>query len=216
MTEAEWLASTEVRKLLFYLRGSGRASDRRLRLFAVSCCRRLWHLLADDPIRRAILVVERHTDEQADDRELAEARQAAMAAQGRWPPWPTMAQMNAGTAAVACTAGPFAAAKQASWDVEGALRAEAVTDLLHGLFANAFRPVALDPTWRTAEVMALATAAYEERILPAGTLDRDRLAVLADALEDAGCDNADILAHLRGPGPHVRGCWVLDLLLGKQ
>src|SRR5262249_44035923 len=55
MTEAEWLECTEVRKLLFYLRGSGRASDRRLRLFAVSCCRRLWHLLADDPIRRAIV-----------------------------------------------------------------------------------------------------------------------------------------------------------------
>ena len=61
----------------------------------------------------------------------------------------------------------------------------------------------------------LATAAYEERILPAGTLDSDRLAVLADALEDAGCDNEDILSHLRGPGPHVRGCWVVDLLLGK-
>jgi hypothetical protein len=61
----------------------------------------------------------------------------------------------------------------------------------------------------------MAQTAYDERILPAGTLDPDRLAVLADALEDAGCDNADILSHLRGPGPHVRGCWVVDLLLGK-
>ena len=47
-------------------------------------------------------------------------------------------------------------------------------------------------------------------------LDPDRLAVLADALEEAGCDNADLLSHLRGPGPHVRGCWALDLLLGKE
>jgi hypothetical protein len=48
------------------------------------------------------------------------------------------------------------------------------------------------------------------------TLDPDRLAILADALEDAGCDNTDILSHLRGQGPHVRGCWVVDLLLGKE
>ena len=61
----------------------------------------------------------------------------------------------------------------------------------------------------------LAEDAYEERELPAGTLDVTRLAVLADALEDAGCDQADLLAHLRGPGSHVRGCWAVDLLLGK-
>jgi len=59
-------------------------------------------------------------------------------------------------------------------------------------------------------------AAYHDRSLPAGTLDRDRLAVLADALEDAGCSHAEMLTHLRGVGPHVRGCWVVDLLLGKE
>ena len=52
--------------------------------------------------------------------------------------------------------------------------------------------------------------------MPAGTLDNTRLAVLADALEEAGCTEADILGHLRGPGPHVRGCWVVDLILGKE
>ena len=62
----------------------------------------------------------------------------------------------------------------------------------------------------------MATAAYEVRTLPAGTLDPDRLAILADALEDAGCTNADVLDHCRGAGPHVRGCWVVDLLLGKS
>jgi hypothetical protein len=64
-------------------------------------------------------------------------------------------------------------------------------------------------------VVALAQAAYEQRELPAGTLDMARLAVLADALEDAGCTDADLLSHLRGPGPHVRGCWAVDLILGK-
>jgi hypothetical protein len=65
-------------------------------------------------------------------------------------------------------------------------------------------------------VLALAQATYDGRTLPAGTLEPDRLAVLADALEDAGCTDAAILGHLRGPGPHVRGCWALDLILGKS
>jgi len=64
-------------------------------------------------------------------------------------------------------------------------------------------------------VKRLAEAAYQERQLPGGTLDPLRLAVLADALEEAGA-GGDFVAHLRWPGPHVRGCWVLDLLLGKE
>src|SRR5262245_14482213 len=61
----------------------------------------------------------------------------------------------------------------------------------------------------------LAAAAYEERARPSGALDPQRLSVLADGLEEAGCADATILGHLRGPGPHVRGCWALDLLLGQ-
>jgi hypothetical protein len=64
-------------------------------------------------------------------------------------------------------------------------------------------------------VVSLAQAAYDERDLPSGHLDPGRLAVLADALEDAGGSDPDILGHLRGPGPHTRGCWVLDALLRK-
>jgi hypothetical protein len=88
-------------------------------------------------------------------------------------------------------------------------------DLLHEIVGNPFRPLVVDQGWLTPTVTALAQTAYEERILPSGNLDPARLAVLSDALEEAGCDNADILSHLRGPGPHVRGCWVIDLLLGK-
>ena len=69
--------------------------------------------------------------------------------------------------------------------------------------------VALDPNWLTSTVVALARGIYEERAF-------DRLPILADALEDAGCDSADLLAHCRGDGPHVRGCWVIDVLLGKE
>ena len=61
----------------------------------------------------------------------------------------------------------------------------------------------------------MAQVIYEDRDLPSGHLDNARLAVLGDALEDAGCTDADILKHCRGSGPHVRGCWVVDLLLGK-
>jgi hypothetical protein len=71
-------------------------------------------------------------------------------------------------------------------------------------------------TWDGGVVVRLARAAYEERDLPDGTLDNDRLAVLADALEEAGCGDARILGHLRGGGEHCRGCFAVDLLLGKR
>jgi hypothetical protein len=88
--------------------------------------------------------------------------------------------------------------------------------LLRDLFGNPFRPASISPACRTPQVVALAQAAYDQRELPAGTLDLARLAVLADALEEAGCTDSDILNHCRKPGVHVRGCWVVDLLLGKS
>ena len=87
--------------------------------------------------------------------------------------------------------------------------------MLHDLFGNPFRPVTLDPSWLTPTVTSLAQAIYDDRQLPSGLFDNQRIGVLADALEDAGCDNADILNHCRQPGVHVRGCWVVDLVLGK-
>src|SRR5262249_28372930 len=83
------------------------------------------------------------------------------------------------------------------------------SQLLHDIFRNPFRPVTLNPAWRTSNVTALAQSIYDDRAF-------DRLPILADALEDAGCDNADILNHCRQPGEHVRECWVMDLVLGKE
>jgi hypothetical protein len=74
------------------------------------------------------------------------------------------------------------------------------------VFGNPFRPVAIDPTWQTPDVVALAGRIYHDRRF-------DRMPELADTLEDAGCTDADLLGHPRGPGPHARGCWALDLLL---
>jgi hypothetical protein len=87
--------------------------------------------------------------------------------------------------------------------------------LVREVFGDPFRPAALVPSWLTPTVLALAEAAYDERVLPSGELDPARLSVLADALEEAGCADDDLLGHLRSPGPHVRGCWALDLILGK-
>ncbi len=84
----------------------------------------------------------------------------------------------------------------------------AQTELLRDIFGNPFRPVTFDPAWRTEAAVGIAQAAYDSRKF-------GNLPILADALQDAGCDHPDILAHLRGPGPHVRGCWVVDLVLGK-
>jgi hypothetical protein len=88
--------------------------------------------------------------------------------------------------------------------------------LVRDVLGNTFRPVAVNPAWLSPAVVAVARAAYEERQLPAGTLDPARLAVLADALEESGCTDESILGHLRGPGPHVRACFVVDALLGKS
>jgi hypothetical protein len=84
---------------------------------------------------------------------------------------------------------------------------KAQADIVRDILGNPFRPVTINPAWQTSNAVALAQSIYDDRAF-------DRLPILADALEDAGCDNADILNHCRQPGDHVRGCWVVDLVLG--
>ncbi|WP_246524794.1 hypothetical protein [Gemmata palustris] len=95
--------------------------------------------------------------------------------------------------------------------VFGTFRAEqsAQVALLRDIFGNPFRPVAFSPSWRTSTTVALASQMYESR-------DFSAMPILADALQDAGCNSAEVLDHCRGPGPHVRGCWVVDLVLDKE
>lgn len=85
----------------------------------------------------------------------------------------------------------------------------ALCSTLRDIIGNPFRPAAADPSWLTPSVTALAARIYEQR-------DFDRFHKLADALEAAGCECAEILAHCRADGPHIRGCWALDLVLGKN
>ena len=111
----------------------------------------------------------------------------------------------------ACTAVADAVGISSSPAWVAAQRGEHVaqTRLLRDIFENPFRPVSISPAWQTQATKAVAQAIYDERRF-------EDLPILADALEEAGCANANLLAHCRGPGPHVRGCWVVDALLGKE
>jgi hypothetical protein len=220
MTEAEWLACTDPQKMLEFLRG--KASDRKLRLFAVSCCRRIWHLFTEMPSRRAVEEAERYADGAASREELEAAgrplryqpgialhRQAPKntSAAALWAGWTPLITWTDLHDAVGRSAGYAARAKGSGKGQRGA-QAALLRDLVGPL---PFRPVAVNPawlTWNDGTVARLAKGIYE------GHRFAD-LPILADALEEAGCTDADILAHLRGPGPHVLGCWVLDAILGN-
>jgi hypothetical protein len=231
MTEAEWLACTEPKLMLTQLHGDRVDGGRQRRLLACASCRLIWHLLREEKHRKAVEVSERYADGMAD---LAELSTASLAAH---PAGSSIVSRLVSVVAYATCFVDFvlpetveAAVRIASLNLAnertGVRKAAKRTarsevqarqcELMRDIFGNPFRPAALDPAWRTPVVVALATATYEERILPAGTLDLQRLAVLADALEDAGCTDTVILAHLREPNPHVRGCWAIDLLLGKE
>jgi hypothetical protein len=226
MTEEEWLACTDPEKMLEALRAGGLLPERKARLFGAACCRRIWHLLDEGPARTAVEVAELYADGRAEDGELAGAVSGLDAAPGgTYLPEVSLGQAVRSALFLDAESAAYYAAFSASCrDGSGKFVSflGAVDDelgvqsgLLRDLWGNPFRLITLLPTWLTPQVVALARAAYEERELPGGTLDLARLAILADALEEAGGDQADILDHLRGPGPHVRGCWAVDLLLGK-
>jgi hypothetical protein len=216
------------------LRQIGLWHRRKLRLFAVACCRRVWGLLEEDS-RDAVLAAEQVAEGRG-QKESPKAREALKAAEAKAalvarrlgkPKGARAAEAAAATAAAEAVRsdaghGAMFAAKAAataralSRGEQPAAEEKFLVDLLVDIHGNPLRPVAFDPGWRTGQVEGLARSAYEERSLPGGELDVARLAVLADALVDAGCNNWDILSHLRGPGPHVRGCWALDLVLARE
>jgi hypothetical protein len=221
MTEEQWLAGADPKPMLEYLRG--KVSDRKLRLFAAAGYRLCYgpDLTYSATAQRAVEVAERFADGLAGREELSQSSRAASDAV-----WYSLDAVFGHTraseveGAAAQVAGEPAGAAQAipvaRYNPNYGELTAAQAGLLRDIVGGPFRPVTTSPAWRTAQVMALARVAYDQRELPSGTLDVARLGVLADALEEAGCDQADLLGHLRGPGPHVRGCWALDLLLGKE
>ena len=209
MTEAEWLTGANPELMLPLVRG--RASGRKLRLFACACCRRVWHLLKFDRSRQAVEVAERFADDLADETEREAARRSSNI--GKTAGLGGTTTFPASRAAHTCTVEkPWVAATEASHRAATAdnLKRERREQarLLRCVAGNPFRAVTPDPGWFTSTVLALAGGIYEDRAF-------DRLPILADALQDAGCENEDVLNHCRQPGDHARGCWVVDALLRK-
>ncbi len=199
MNEEQWLACNDPQEMVFFLKNH--ANDRKLRLLMCASCRVQWYLLTDPRLRQTVEVMERFSDGLADEAERRAARLAAYAASSRYG----LARNVFYTT--------FHDPSKTLWAVKKQM------ELIRDLFGNPFRPASINRTllaWNDRTVVRLAQAAYEERILPAGTLDNTRLLILADALEEAGCTDEQILTHLRGGGEHYRGCWVIDLLLGKK
>jgi len=226
MTEQEWLACTDPAPMLDFLRG--KVSDRKLRLFAVACCRRIQHLLEDERSRLAVDVAERFADGRAGEDERHRAAADAYRARNRsWDDDAMAAAYYAGglnspanspdaewgmvVEAAGCVLSALSqhSPAGATDEARGAER-EYQSMLLRDIFGPLpFRPVPVNPGWLTLTVKHLADAIYDERTF-------DRLPILADALEDAGCSSHDVLDHCRQPGEHYRGCWVIDLLLAKE
>jgi hypothetical protein len=222
MTEREWLGKFDSDLCLEACRWlvEAKRNHRKLRLWSCACCRRLGELLTDPRSWNAIEVAERKADGLADKDEMQKARKAAALVprvrqklRGTPAEWAASAAhflLNPCAADFSQTAAIRASIARAE---SGATTRETEDrvqfELLRDVFGNPFRPLTFHPSWRTSAVVALAQASYDERTF-------DRLPILADALEEAGCTNSDILAHCRGTGPHARGCWVVDLVLGKK
>lgn len=215
MTKVEWDAATDPGLMLAFVRDT--LGQRKRRLFGCACCRRVWNQLSDARSRVAVIVAERYAEGEVTE---AELEVAANDADSVWISEDTDANgelvypFSAAAYNVAIDHGwwggapafqpPDVIIRAASTDVvaEGV----AQCDLLRDIF-NPFRMAAPDATWLTDTVIGLARS-----INALG--DFTHLPILADALEDAGCDDAEILDHCRGVRPHVRGCWVIDVLLG--
>ncbi len=212
MTEAEWTACNDPTPMLEFLRG--KASDRKLRLFACACCRVGWHVVKNERSRRAVMTAERYADGLAARKVLNEVWAAA--SQVGWRGTPTRAAGAAASGAAQAAAPTMTTLEAASvaTAITHAMRSpKNLSGLIRDIFGNPFRPLPpLDPAWlgwNDSAIRKIAQTIYDTRAF-------DRLPVLADALEDAGCTDAAILAHCRERGEHVRGCWVVDLLLGKS
>jgi hypothetical protein len=215
VNEERWLTGKGIATMK---RALGKLSARKQRLFGCACCRRVWHLMAVEG-HAAVEAAERLADGLVTEPDWKPVWWAAhrCGCRRNIPCFRKTATLAASYLfGKARSAAHYSSnmARSAVWDAtrdEAAHRAEgaAQCDLLRDVAGNPYRPVPFDPAWRTPGAVALAGSLYEGRCFEA-------MPMLGDALEEAGCTDAVILAHCRGPGPHVRGCWVVDGLLGKS
>jgi hypothetical protein len=221
MTEREWLAAEYPSVIV--LHRSAR-SNRKRRLLACACAKRVLPFLPDDPRIRAVLnEAEEYAEGTGDWKRVLSARRGLRAIRSELEQngglehqfhalnalVGTTADDSSGTlgaleAAVTAFAANARPDRGAGRDAERSAQLELTRDV----FKNPFRPITFDPIWRTDTALSLARRMYESPAF-------DAMPILADALQDAGCEDEAILTHCRGDGPHVRGCWVVDLVLGK-
>jgi hypothetical protein len=208
MTEAEWLSCTDFNLLREWVQRNHRhlSTERKWRLLNCACFRRTWHLLSESS-REAVELAERYADslvEGLPKRSIHCSRGTAVLMALSFPDMNALDWDRAETAAQS-----FERNYAITLDLEGEDEGAVKCALLREILRNPFHAVGLNPRWCTSSVVDLVTAIHQEKAF-------DRMPILADALMDAGCDNERIIAHCRGEGSHVRGCWVVDLLLGKE
>jgi hypothetical protein len=222
MKEAEWCACEDAFSMLHARRE--KLNNRKLRLFAVACCRRVWDRLTTERQKKAVELAERFADGEITREQFKRSRRAALVAESGGL---AADAVNYALHNDAFNAARFAAGNAAPLAVEervtlggvgSVLRYSGAAEqlerrvqaaLLRCIAGARYRLPKVKPVWLTSDVLALARGIYAERAF-------DRMPILADALQDAGCDSAPILDHCREANPvHVRGCWVVDLVLGK-
>ena len=235
MTEAEWLACDDPRVMLEAL--SGKARPQRLWQFAAFCWRRGTRFLRDEASHRGVEALEALArGAEIDDRQLLLLEDGTCFSIdlkdprygigiSKDPNGAAGVAKNSLEAVATAEAAESGGGDQLLWAL---IVGEAIAEmqapevamglsvairrfepLVREFFGNPFRPVTFSSSWRTDTAVTLARQMYESR-------DFSAMPILADALQDAGCDSADVLDHCRGPGPHVRGCWVVDLVLGRE
>jgi hypothetical protein len=230
MTESEWWAAADPRQLTDWLFFDARACDRKLRLFSVTGCEPLRRVVRSPLFLAALDEVEAFADERIGATELSTTHETMWTyCQARHDSGRGTIPDEVRNADLVClyptAQDPHRNRDRYRWedDAPYALLVTTFIDhpdltnpsaphlirLLHDIFGPLpFRDITADPSWLTRDVALLARGIYEEKAF-------DRMPMLADALQDAGCDSDDILNHCRAEGwEHVRGCWVIDLLLG--
>ena len=224
ITEAEWLGAKDLIGLDLYR--SAWKQFRNWRLFGVACCRHAMTLTPDERLETVAAGAEQFADELITWEEVKKVRRTiaqvrkelgerfgpdeakydvliALDRASRQKPIAALGAAHDSGCAFAAVGRP---------DFDGGLRkAERYQiGLARDVFGNPFRPLTFSPSWRTDTAVTLARTMYESREFSA-------MPILADALQDAGCDNDDILSHCRDPKQvHVRGCWVVDFVLEKK
>jgi hypothetical protein len=212
--------------MLAFLRDS--ISERKLLFFAAACCRRVWDRLTDSRLQKLVESSERFADGRASVADVGSDHVAASIAleqihqeanEQRWYYVNEYAaravvlgcQRDLSAAAVLAAVSLIAQSRVLANDSPSRRRAEdaAHATLLRDIVGNPFCAADFAPRWRTSDTIGVAQAIYDERAF-------NRLPILADALMDAGCEDERIIGHCRRYGTHVRGCWVIDLVLGRE